>query len=145
MIFKGFCVRSPIFLVLRAFFLVFFKTQRCFVDCRATFYSNAVFFAERWSFSCKILFLWYFLDFQRLVRVRSASMTNTKPPGGVVCHYCHNPGHVRYNCRKLQNKNRRFQSVHYQKSLQSASTSITTLVESGKTNTFYFLFLHMGH
>ena len=52
-----------------------------------------------------------------------------------MCHYCHNPGHVRQECRKLQNKNRRFQSVHYQKSLKSASTSITTLIESSKTNT----------
>ena len=51
-----------------------------------------------------------------------------------MCQYFHNRGHVCQNCRKLQNKNRRFQSVHYQKSLQSASTSITTLVESGKSN-----------
>ena len=64
-------------------------------------------------------------------------MTNTKPSRGVVCHYCHNPGHVRHNCRKLQNKNRRFQSAHHQKSLQFASTSISTLVESGKTNTCF--------
>ena len=61
-------------------------------------------------------------------------MTNNKPSRGVVCHYCHNPGHVRRNCRKLQNKNQRFQYVHYQKSFKSASTSITTLFKSGKTN-----------
>ena len=54
-----------------------------------------------------------------------------------MCHYCHNPRHVHRNCRKLQNKNRRFQSVHYHKSLKSASTSITTLVKSGKTNTCF--------
>ena len=47
-----------------------------------------------------------------------------------MCHYCHNPKHVRGNCRKLQNKNR----IHYKKSLKSAFTSITTLAESGKTN-----------
>ena len=107
------------------------------MDCIATFYSSAVFFVERCSFPSKILFFWYLSDFQRLVRVRSASMNNTKPSGGVVCHYCHNPGHVRQNCRKLQNKNRRFQSIHHQKSLQSASTSINTLLESGKTNTYF--------
>ena len=78
-------------------------------------------------FSCKILFFWSFLNFQRLVRVRYASMTNTKPSRGVACHYCHNLGHVRHNCRKLQNKNRKFRSVHYQKSFKPASTSITTL------------------
>ena len=64
-------------------------------------------------------------------------MTNKKPSRGVVCHYSHNLGHVRRNCRKLQNKNRRFKSVHSQKSLKFASTSITTLVESGKTNTCF--------
>ena len=64
-------------------------------------------------------------------------MTNTQPLRGVVYHYCHNPRHIRQNCRKLQNKNERFQSVHHQKSLQSTSTSISTLVESGKTNTCF--------
>ena len=54
-----------------------------------------------------------------------------------MCGYCQNPGHVSRNCRKLQNKNRKFQSVHYQKSLKSVSTSITTLVESSKTNTCF--------
>ena len=34
-------------------------------------------------------------------------------------------------------KIQRFQSVHYQKSLKSASTSIPTLVESGKNNTCF--------
>ena len=57
-----------------------------------------------------------------------------------MCHYCHNRGYVRQHCRKLQNKNRRFQSVHHQKSLQSASTFISTLVESGKTNTCFISF-----
>ena len=54
-----------------------------------------------------------------------------------MCHYCHNPGHVLQNCRKLQHKNQRFQSVHHHKSLQSTSISISTLVESGKTNTCF--------
>ena len=105
--------------------IVIFKNILC---------STALFFL---GFRAFILFFWYFSDFQRLVRVRSVSMTNTKPLRGVVCHYCHNLGHVLQNCRKLQNKNRRFQSVHHQKSLQSAFTSISTLVESGKTNTCF--------
>ena len=54
-----------------------------------------------------------------------------------MCHYCHNLGYVRQHCRKLHNKNRRFHFVNHQKSLNSASTSINTLVESGKTNTFF--------
>ena len=51
-----------------------------------------------------------------------------------MCYYCHNPSHVCRKCRRLQRKNRRFQSSQYQKSLKSVSTSITTLVESSKTN-----------
>ena len=72
-----------------------------------------------------------------LVLARFFSMTNKKPSERVLCHYCHNPRHVHRNCRKLQNKNPRFQSGHYQKSHKSASTSITTLAESGKTSTYF--------
>ena len=54
-----------------------------------------------------------------------------------MCYYCHNPSHVGHKFRRLQRKNRRFQSSQYQKSLKSASTSITTLVKSGKTNTCF--------
>ena len=79
----------------------------------------------------------YFSDFQRLLRVRFTSMTNTKPLGGVVCHHCHNPGHVRQNFSKLSNKIRRFQYVYHQKSLWSAFASISTLVKLGKTNTCF--------
>ena len=38
-------------------------------------------------FTYKIQFFWYFLDFQQPVLVISASMTNKKPSGGVVCYY----------------------------------------------------------
>ena len=115
------------------------------MDCRAKFYYSAMFFMERCHFPYKIQIFWCFSDFQRPVSVRFASMTNKKPSGGVVCNYCHNPSHVSRNCRRLQHKNRSFQSSQYQKSLKSASTSITTLVESGKINTCFILFLHMGH
>ena len=54
-----------------------------------------------------------------------------------MCHYCHNPRHVRWNCKKLYNKNRRFLPITYQKSLKYTSTPISTLVESGKTNTCF--------
>ena len=50
------------------------------MDYRATLYSNAVFLWKGVLFLARS----YFLDFQRLVQVRSASMTNTKPAGGVV-------------------------------------------------------------
>ena len=68
---------------------------------------------------------------------KCAPFPNQKPSRGVVCHYFHNSGHVRQHCRKLHNENRRFQSVHHKKSLQYASTSISTLVESSKTNTCF--------
>ena len=50
MFFKHFYVWQPTCL---GFFacLDFFEIHRCFVDCRAKFYSSAVFFMERWSFS----------------------------------------------------------------------------------------------
>ena len=64
-------------------------------------------------------------------------MTNKKPSEEIVCYYCLNPGHVRRKCTSFQRKNRRFQSSQYQKSLKFASTSITTLVELGKTNTCF--------
>ena len=60
-------------------------------------------------------------------------MTDKKPSSGVVCHYCHNLGHVRRDYRKLQNRNRRFPYVH--ESLKGVSTHNTMLVESGKPNT----------
>ena len=70
-------------------------------------------------------------------------MTDKKPSGRVMCHYCHNLGHVHWDCRKLQNINQRFLYVH--KSLKGVSTPSTMLVGSGKLDTSYFLFHQMGH
>ena len=71
----------------------------------------------------------------------------------MVCYYCHKPGHTRWECRKLLNRNRRFQSAHvasasntleqsvvlfaiaYAKLLKPASTPTTALVELGKLDT----------
>ena len=53
------------------------------------------------------------------------------------------PGHVCRDCRKLQNRDRRFQYAH--ESLKSASTPSTMLAGLGNPNTSYFLFLQMGH
>ena len=60
-----------------------------------------------------------------------------------MCHYCHNPGHVSWDCMKLQNRDQRFQYAH--ESLKSASTPSTMLVGSGNPNTSYIHFLQMGH
>ena len=70
--------------------------------------------------------------------MKSTSMNDKKPLGGVVCHYCHNPRHVRRDCRKLDKKNQRSLIVH--ESLNGSSAS-TMLVRSSKPNTSYFLFL----
>ena len=59
-------------------------------------------------------------------------MTDKRPSDGVVCHYCHNPGHVCRDCRKLYNRNRRFPY----KSLKGVSTPSTMLFGSGKPNTY---------
>ena len=60
-------------------------------------------------------------------------MIDKKPLGGVVCYYCHNPGHVCRDCRKLQNRNRRFPYVH--ESLKGVSTPSTMLAELGRPKT----------
>ena len=60
-------------------------------------------------------------------------MTNKRPLGGVLCHYYYNLGNARRDCRKLQNRNRRFQCAH--ESLKGVSTPITMLVGLGKPNT----------
>jgi hypothetical protein len=76
-----------------------------------------------------------------------------------VCHYCHKPGHMKRDCRRLQNKTQKTYSAHiastndtseksvlistdefvkfsqYQESLKSSSTHVPTIVESGKLNT----------
>ena len=78
--------------------------------------------------------------------------------GGVVCYYCHKPGHVICDCKKQHNQNQKFQSAHmasttetsnqsvqfsaaelgrfqlYQDSLRSPSTPITAIAESGNPN-----------
>ena len=52
------------------------------------------FFVEKLSSSLQDPIFRYFSNFQRLVRVRFALMTNKTPSRWVVCRYCHNPGHV---------------------------------------------------
>ena len=52
-------------------------------------------------------------------------MTDKKPSGGVVCYYCHNPGYIHRDCRKLQNINKRFLYVH--ELLKGVSTPSTML------------------
>ena len=52
-------------------------------------------------------------------------MTDKKPSDVVVCHYCHNPRHVRRDYTKLQNRDRGFQYAH--ESLKSVSSPSTML------------------
>ncbi|XP_031267509.1 uncharacterized protein LOC116125933 isoform X2 [Pistacia vera] len=75
--------------------------------------------------------------------------------GGIVCHYCHKPGHMKRDCRKLQNRNKRNPSAHvastnntsdqsvpisadefakfslYQESLKASPTPVTAMADSG--------------
>ena len=79
---------------------------------------------------------------------------------GVVCYYCHKPGHVIRDCKKWQSQNQRFQSAHvastneasdelvqftaeelsrfhlYQESSKSPSTPITAIVKSDNPNKY---------
>ncbi|KAL5838389.1 hypothetical protein ACOSQ3_015558 [Xanthoceras sorbifolium] len=84
--------------------------------------------------------------------------TRQQDSGGIVCHYCHKPGHMKRDCRKLQYKNQKAHSAHvastndhyeksvfisadefakfsqYQKSLKYSSPSVTAIADSGKPN-----------
>ena len=51
MFFKHYSIQQLAFLGFLLVFLDFFKVQKCFVDCRAKFYSSAVFFVEWWFLS----------------------------------------------------------------------------------------------
>ena len=42
----------------------------------------------------------------------SALKRSGQSSGGVVCYYFHKPEHTRRECRKLLNRNQRFQSTH---------------------------------
>ena len=91
----------------------------------------------------------------------SGSSDNTTGPssGGLVCYYCRMLGHVIWDCKKLHNRNQRFQSAHiasaneasdqsvqfsarklvrfhlHQESLKSPSIPITVIAESSNPNT----------
>ena len=83
----------------------------------------------------------------------SALEPSSQSSGGVVCYYCHKPRHTCRECRKLLNRNWRFQFAHvasasntleqsvvlstseYAKLLKPASTPTTALVESGEPDT----------
>jgi len=89
----------------------------------------------------------------------ASNFDRTQDSGGIVYHYCHKPGHMKRDCRRLQNKTQKTHSAHiastndtseksflisadefvkfsqYQESLKSSSTHIPTIVESSKSNT----------
>ena len=83
----------------------------------------------------------------------SAHEPSSQSPRAVVGYYCHKLEHTRRECRKLQNRNRRFQSGHvasaintleqaimlsadeYAMLLKPASTPTTALAESSKPYT----------
>ena len=50
----------------------------------------------------------------------------TRGPGsrGVVCYYCHNPGHVIRDCKKRQNRNQKFQSAHIASTTEASDQSV---------------------
>ena len=126
-VFQTLFVRQPFFFFFCLSSLISLRSRGVLRIVGPSSFQCSVFRGKVVLFLARYYFSSIFRIFRGLFELRSAPMTNKKPSRGVVCHYCHNPGHVRRNCRKLQNKNQRFQSVHYQKSLKFASTSITTL------------------
>ena len=83
--------------------------------------------------------------------------------GGVVCYYCHEPGHTKRTCKKLQNRNPRKHLAHiastnstecssskktisvsadefakftqYQEALKASSHHVSAIAETGKSTT----------
>ena len=51
----------------------------------------------------------------------SGPKANTRGPSsrGVVCYYCHKPGHVIRDCKKLLNQKQRFSSAHIASSTEA--------------------------
>ena len=100
------------------------------------------------------------IESERQRNRNSGPNNNTRGPGsgGVVCYFCHRPGHMIRDCKKRQNRNQKFQYAHitsateasnqsvqfsaaelarfqlYQDSLRSSSTPITAIAESGDPN-----------
>ncbi|XP_038884286.1 uncharacterized protein LOC120075167 [Benincasa hispida] len=52
-------------------------------------------------------------------------------PGGVVCYYCHKPGHTKCECRRLLNKSQRMPSpsAHVASTPDNLDKSITISAE----------------
>src|SRR5262245_29581319 len=44
-------------------------------------------------------------------------------PGEIICHYCHKPGHIKRDCRKLQSK--KAHSAHIVSSSEISEKSVT--------------------
>ena len=93
----------------------------------------------------------------------SSRDNRSQDSGGVVCYYCHEPGHTKRTCRKLQNRNQKNPSAHiastnatsdsssektvtisadelakfsqYQEAMKSSSHPITAVAQSGKPTT----------
>ena len=63
MFFKHFFVRQLAFMGFLLVFLDFFRVQRCYVDCKAKFYSSAVFFVQRWFPSLQDHIVMVFFEF----------------------------------------------------------------------------------
>ncbi|XP_057991209.1 uncharacterized protein LOC110665835 isoform X5 [Hevea brasiliensis] len=91
---------------------------------------------------------------------RNGEASSYQDSRGVICYYCHEPGHTKYNCRQLQRKNQQSQMSNmaaenstisssektilvsakdfaqfsqYQASLKPTSSPVTAIAESGKS------------
>ncbi|XP_057996481.1 uncharacterized protein LOC131175824 [Hevea brasiliensis] len=94
---------------------------------------------------------------------RNVEASSNQNSGGIICYYCHEPGHTKRNCLKLQRKNQQSQVANmvtenstvssslektvsvsveefaqfsqYQASLKPTNSSITAIAESNKSTT----------
>ena len=59
----------------------------------------------------------------------SGSNSRWTNSGGVVCYYCHKPGHVIQDCKKRQGRNQRFQFAHVASTNEASDQLVQFIAE----------------
>ncbi|XP_057991220.1 uncharacterized protein LOC131173228 isoform X2 [Hevea brasiliensis] len=63
---------------------------------------------------------------------RNGEASSNQDSRGVICYYCHEPGHTKYNCPQLQKKNQRSQMANMAAENSTVSSSEKTILVSAE-------------
>ncbi|XP_058000287.1 uncharacterized protein LOC131178725 [Hevea brasiliensis] len=63
---------------------------------------------------------------------RNGEASSNKDSRGVICYYCHEPSHTKYNCPQLQRKNQRSQMANMAAENSTVSSSEKTILVSAE-------------